>query len=364
MSSINSTTAPHKYKHLSEFERGKIEALLKLKHSISFIARSINRSPSTVCREIKNRSVIQIGPQDKKRLCYFSDAAQYNYRTKRRNCGCKIKLFKAFAFVKDADDLMTKNKWSPDAAVGFLTVSGKHYDHTVHTKTIYNYINNHLLNMKPYKLWLKLRRKRSHVHHPPRVAKNRDPAHSIDFRPDSINNRSCFGHWEIDTVLGKKVKSAALLTLVERVSRKTIILKVESKSSDHVISALNKLETFLGPSYSDVFKSITSDNGTEFADANAIEASSLTTAKRTQLFYAHPYRSNERGSNENCNSIIRRFIPKGFSIDDLSDEAILKVQSWINSLPRKILDYQSANDVFNSFSATVKFPEPFLLIAS
>ena len=364
MSSVNSTTAPSKYEHLSEFERGKIEALLKLKHSKSFIARSIGRHPSTVSREIRKRSVIQISGHDKERLCYFSDAAQYNYRTKRKNCGCKIKLIKALAFVKDADSLMVKNKWSPDAAVGFLSVSGKHYDHTVHTKTLYNYINNHLLNMKPYKLWLKLRRKRSHIHHPTRVAKNRDPAHSIDFRPDSINSRSCFGHWEIDTVLGKKVKSAALLTLVERVSRKTIILKVDSKSSDPVISALNKLETFLGSNYSDVFKSITSDNGAEFADTDAIETSSLTTAKRTQLFYAHPYRSNERGSNENCNSIIRRFIPKGSSIDDLSDEAILTVQSWINSLPRKILNYQSANDVFNRLATAFKLPEPFLTLVS
>jgi len=100
-----------------------------------------------------------------------------------------------------------------------------------------------------------------------------------------------------------------------------------------------------------VFQSITVDNGSEFADCDSMEKSCLNDGKRTKLFYCHPYSSWERGSNENQNKLIRRWIPKGTPIENFTDEEIARIEAWINDYPRKIFKGRAAADLFEEYAA-------------
>ncbi len=189
------------------------------------------------------------------------------------------------------------------------------------TKTLYNYVDAGLLEIKNIELPLKVKRsskgsrKRSY---------KKKLGRSIDERPENINDRSEFGHWEIDTVIGKKTKEPVLLTITERMTRKEIIRKIPSKTVDAVQNALLKLINETGDCFSKVFKSFTCDNGSEFAEMASIEKSI-----DTKIYFAHPYASGERGTNERHNGLIRRFIPKGRSMNEFSVESIARVQKLV-----------------------------------
>ena len=165
---------------------------------------------------------------------------------------------------------------------------------------------------------------------------------SIEERHEEINNRTEFGHWEIDTIVGKKESSPVLLTLDERLTRKRHIVKIHSRSSEAVRIGLEKIAQSYGKNFETVFKSVTSDNGSEFVDLGK----HLPTS--TKVYYAHPYSSYERGTNEKRNSLVRRFFPKGRSFDSVSDEQISFVEHWINNLPRKIFNYRCSDFIFKS----------------
>lgn len=154
----------------------------------------------------------------------------------------------------------------------------------------------------------------------------------------------------MDTVIGKaKGKGKVLLVLTERLTRFEIILKIDGKTEKAVIKGLNKLERRYKKGFRNIFKSITVDNGGEFMDDIGMEKSCLSKTKRTLIYYCHPYLSWERGSNENANSIIRRFIPKGSIIDNYSDSQIDFIQNWINNYPRKILGFHNSLELFQEF---------------
>ena len=165
---------------------------------------------------------------------------------------------------------------------------------------------------------------------------------SIEEISDEVNNRNVFGHWEIDTIVGKKESSPVFLALDERLTRKRHIVKIPSRSSDSVRLGLEKIAELYGESFETVFKSVTSDNGSEFVDL------SRYLPKSTKVYYAHPYSSYERGTNEKQNSLVRRFFPKGQSFDNVTDEQVAFVEHWINNLPRKIFNYHSADFIFNN----------------
>ena len=134
-----------------------------------------------------------------------------------------------------------------------------------------------------------------------------------------------------------------LLSLDERLTRKRHLVKIPSWSSDAVRVGLEKIAELYGESFETVFKSITGDNnGSEFVDLGRY------LPKSTKVYYAHPYSSYERGTNEKKNSLVRRFFPKGKSLDNITDEQVAFVESWINNLPRKIFNYNSFDFVFQS----------------
>jgi IS30 family transposase len=207
------------------------------------------------------------------------------------------------------------------------------------TKTVYNYIDLGLMNITnidlPIKVRINTKKKRQRKH-------KKVLGRSISERPDEINDRSEFGHWEIDSVIGKKTKEEpTLMTITERKTRKEIIRKVPDQSSESIMTALSALATEAGDLFPKVFKSITADNGSEFS-----QLSNLEETTGTMIYFAHPYTSSERGTNERHNGLIRRFIPKGKSLLNYSIDDILKVQSWCNTLPRKILNYLTPDEAF------------------
>jgi IS30 family transposase len=137
---------------------------------------------------------------------------------------------------------------------------------------------------------------------------------------------------------GKGAK-AALLVLTERASRTEEIYKIKSKTQIEIKKALDAIEKKLGTkAFRKRYKTITCDNGNEFLAMDELEKSITNKVKkRTKIYYCHPYSAFERGSNENANRIIRRFIPKGENIDNYSEQEIQKIQDYINNCPRRIL---------------------------
>ena len=181
---------------------------------------------------------------------------------------------------------------------------------------------------------------------------NKVPAEkSIDFRPEEANNRSEYGHWKGDLVKNLKIqKNENKLILLDK---EEIIMKLPSKEAKEVAKALDVLEKIYKSSFRNKFKTITFDNGSEFRNWKSLEKSydKRKSKPRTQVYYAHPYRSGERGSNENANRLIRRFIPKGTDITLISEEYIKHIENWINNYPRAMFKYKSTNQILEKLCA-------------
>ena len=174
---------------------------------------------------------------------------------------------------------------------------------------------------------------------------------SIEQRPPEVNERQEFGHWEGDTVYSGKGQiktTCALFTMTERKTRNEIIIGVPNRKAETIVKAVDALERKLGArKFRLIFKSITFDNGTEFAAADMLERSCINkTIPRTKVYFCHPYSSWERGSNEHVNGMIRRKHPKGTDFSKVSKEQLAATEKWINEYPRKIFGYKSSAIMF------------------
>ena len=318
--------------HLTPSERANIELLLKEGVRSSEIARRIGRCKSVISREIKRNSVTQMDTHLRVHKRYFADSATRQYSERRKATGSKIKLTKALEMVRYVERQIKEQKWSPDAAIGRAKLEHPEWI-SISTKTFYNYVDLGLVGIKPIDLLLKTRLRT-------KVKRDRQRkkilGKSINERPKEANDRQEFGHWEMDTVVGIRTKSSVLLTLTERKTGCEIIRKVSSRSVSDIVPALQKIKASFGKESTRMFLTCTVDNGSEFSDSAGMEA-----ALGASIFYANPYSSFERGTNENHNAIIRRFIPKGKSIDDIPDNVIERVEAFMNNLPRKRFGYQT-----------------------
>ncbi|EEJ70744.1 hypothetical protein HMPREF0506_0180, partial [Lactobacillus crispatus JV-V01] len=173
-----------------------------------------------------------------------------------------------------------------------------------------------MLNIHNYDLPEKLKRN-TKIH---RIRKNKKKlGRSIEQRPQEVNKRDVFGHWECDLVLGHKTKDdEVLLTLSERMSREFLIIKIPDKTAASVMNAFKSLRKQYSEHWNDIFKTITTDNGSEFADLSQLEDIS-----KSLVYYAHPYTSCDKGTVERHNGLIRRFIPKGDYIHNYSLQQII-----------------------------------------
>jgi IS30 family transposase len=338
MAQYHSTTGKRRFKHLTAFDRGKIAALRAEGKSMQAIADVVGCHKSTISRELKRGTVTQMKTSGKKFNAYFPDTGQLIYERNRKACGAKYKLDTAIDFIQFAETKILEEGWSPDAVCGYAKRHSLFEGNIVCTKTLYNYIDMGLIEVKnidlPMKVRLNTKKHRSRQN-------KRVLGRSIEERPAEVADRQEFGHWEIDTVIGKKSNDHALLTLTERKTRKEIIVRVNAKDTPSISDAVCNLKNKHGEQFPKIFKTITADNGSEFADLG------ITVEKDgTKVYFTHPYTSYERGTNERQNGLIRRFIPKGKAISSVSDQTIFYAEHWCNHLPRRILGYRTPEECF------------------
>lgn len=331
-----------KFKHLTYNDRLKIEALVKLKCSPRVISNTLNFSYSTICRELNRGKckllTSELIPYDS----YSADIANNDYILKSSLKGINLKISNDYDLANFIENKIVVEKFSPEAVLAYIKNNNLNFKTNICKSTLYSYIDKGLFLKLSNKNLPYCKRKKSYKHIR-NISKKRPLLKSIEQRNLLINSRNSFGHWEMDTVIGLKTgRQNCLLVLSERYSRQEIIIKIKEKTSSCVVSALDKLNKIYKNNFSNIFRTITCDNGPEFSDYLGIEKNN-----RTILYYCHPYCSWERGTNENINRMIRRFIPKGKSINTYSNTDILYIENWINNYPRKIHNWKSSNQVFN-----------------
>lgn len=353
MSQVKCTLKSRKYKHITERERYEIEVLLKESVKPSGIAKRLDRDQRTIEREIIRGTVRLRNTDWTYRDTYCADTAQCDYNAKAKNKGPHLKIGNDHELVKHIEDKIIKEKYSPDAVIGEIHAK-KHlkkyqFKTSISTKTLYNYIDQGLfLKLSNKDLPVK-RNKKKGQYRKVKIAHKNLKGTSIEKRPEEVDTRETYGHWEMDCVEGNRSGSGvALLVLSERKSREQIIYKMPDQTQKSVLHAMDDLEKRYSKSFCKTFQTITVDNGSEFLDFKGLERSVYSEAKRrTKVYYAHPYSAWERGTNENSNKLIRRFIPKGTDIAKFSRKIIAEIQDWMNNYPRKIFNYKTANDIVN-----------------
>jgi IS30 family transposase len=340
MGQVQDTTGHQKWKQISEQERYQIEALLKARHSVREIAVQLGRDRRTIQREKKRGTVQQLDGGYRDVWRYFGDAGQRVAQERAANKGRPLAIGYNHALCHELERLIVKERYSPDAALGWLRRNGPPGIVTICTKTLYRYIDCELfagISNKDLPVKRVGKKHHKHIH---RKAYNNLKGKSIEQRPKQVALRAEEGHWEMDCVVGKPGTSACLLVLTERTTRQELIYKMPGKTQSCVAVVLDRLERRYEARFSEVFKTITVDNGSEFLDGERLERS--PSKKRTSIYYAHPYCAWERGSNENQNKLIRRFVPKGTDIGKLTHREVKRIAFWINHYPRRMFGYRSS----------------------
>lgn len=310
------------YTHLTQEQRYQISALMQAKTSISEIARIIGCHKSTISREIKrNKGQRGYRPKQAHRLA----------TSRKANNSASITDF-AWAYI----EYLLEQKYSPEQITGRLKLLGWH-DVPSHER-IYQYIyadkkaggnlHTHLRCQKTYrKRGLTGQDRRGQI--PNRT--------DISERPAIIESRQRIGDYEGDTVVGKGHKGV-LVTLVDRTTRETKIMALPNRKADKVSDACIDMLKDENP------MSITFDNGKEFSQHETI-ASRLN----AEIYFAKPYHSWERGTNENTNGLIRQFLPKSMRLDNLDNKLVQLIECNLNNRPRKVLGFKTPLEVKSSF---------------
>jgi len=318
--------------HLSQEERVIIEFLWKNGRwkSCCFIGKELKRDRSVVSREIERNGI------DKwlwTKKWYSAKIAEHKEKERRRKANFQhrklIKDPKMLHKFREVFEEKYKSQWV-DEVIGALRNLGIEM---VCTSTMYDFIHTCKQEweymLRYGKHWYKKRswKKRTALVGVP----------LIEERDEEVNNRSTFGNWEVDMIVWPKWEKWWLLTIVERLSRYTIIVPLVRATKSEVQQAL------IGSLASHVVTTITSDNWSEFAGLRAV-----WDTLGCQVYRCHPYASWEKWGNERNNGIIRRFCPKTLSIQQYSVEYIQAVEDQINEKPRKILGYRTAKEMLKS----------------
>lgn len=338
----NCNTKKKKYKHLNYVERMQIERWYnKDKKSKKEIANLLNKSERTIRREINRGLVNNLTYEWKEIFVYSADVAEEKYQYHLRGKGPELKIGNDYSIVEYIEKGIKKDRKSPEILVAEIERKGLKFKAKVCAKTIRNTIKlGTVFNIKPKDMIYGKKEKEKNKEK--RVCSKVPAEKSIEYRPKQANTREEYGHWEGDLVIGKAERGAVLFTLTERKTREEIIIKVPNKEGKNIAKALDKLERKYKKAFYEKFKTITFDNGAEFRTYKELEKSCRRQNNRLTVYYAHPYCSGERGSNENNNRLIRRFIPKGTRINSLSEEFIQYIEEWINNLPRPMFKYKTS----------------------
>ena len=333
------------FKHFTFNDRLRLEVLKKAGHKPKEIAEILHFHVSTIYRELKRGEFEALNSDLTTETRYSPDIAQEYMNGVLTAKGADLKIGNEKEFADRIEDIIINEGYSPAAALAKVKAEG--IDFTVCVTTLYSYIDkgvflNLTLKDLPEKRKGEKRTKRK------TTQKRATKGESIENRPEEIDTREKFGNWEMDTVVGARgVSKKSLLVLTERKTRKEIIFLLKEHTAAAVVKALDKLERKMGAKFREIFKTITVDNGSEFADWEGMERSTRTQKKRTKIYYCHPYSSWERGSNENQNKLVRRHIPKGVNFDDKTQGDVDNIAEWINNYPRRIHQYRTAEQLYN-----------------
>ena len=304
-------------KHSSQAERYQIHALMKAGHDQSQIAKLLDRHKSTISREL-SRNTGSRGYRPKQACEMSADRAQHS-----RNAPT------VEPWVREAACALLCIQWSPEQIASQLPISHE---------TVYQHV--YADKAQGGTLWKNLRCQKQKRK---RYAGGRDRRGQIpnrrplSDRPLHIEARSQVGHWECDTVIGANHKGA-VVTMVERKSGYAVMAKVSKKTADLVgaaiIEALKPLKARV--------KTLTYDNGKEFSGHARIDEALGSTG-----YFARPFASWERGSNENFNGLLRQYVPKKRQMANITDEEIKMIENRLNNRPRKRLGFRTPAEVFH-----------------
>ena len=334
-----------KNKNMTMLIRGKIEVLYNSGMPVKEIAKIIGYGVSSLYDELRKGYYMHTNTDLTETKKYSADKAQkvtdYNNTAK----GCPLKLGNDWDFVYFVEHMIIQEHYSPEAVLGYIKEHNLNFKTKVCRVTLYSYIENGVFpNLSNKHL---LRKKNKKQVHKRKEQKKIIKGSTIEERQKEVLEREEFGHWEMDSVIGKREKGNTIVTLTERKTRNELIFKAKDKTAKSVVKILNTLERAYGKDFSKVFKTITVDNGTEFSAYEEMEKSIYgKNRKRTKIYYCHAYSSWERGSNENQNGFIRRFIPKGTDINPISPNELRYIQDYINTYPRRIFNFANSEKLF------------------
>lgn len=315
------------YQHISSEERETISRGLAKDRSLRAIAKELGRHHRSVAREVKRNT------------SYYSQyrgvAAQRRYErvTQKQRAKAPLKEPLIYLYVREH----IRMGWSPETIAGRLPLD--HPGYTIHQETIYRYIYKRQNKKFGLSTYLRNHRvKRMKKEGRSVVRRGAIPgAVSIDARPEEIQLRTSFGHWETDLMEGARQTGCALSVLVERKSRYIVMGKVADKTArektNSLIASLKGFPAFLR-------QSITTDNGKENSYHKA-----LTTILNLPVYFCHAYSAWEKGTIENTIGRIRYFIPKKTNLNPVSTQYIKALQNRFNTTPRKCLQYQTPEEV-------------------
>jgi len=311
-----------KYTQLTQGQRYQIYAFLKAGFLQTQIASEIGVHKSTISREIR---------RNRGKKGYRPKQANLLAGNRRQNAKKHIKMMpEVIALIEE----LISEDFSPDQVSGFLA---RNHNINISHERIYQHILNDRINggslFKHLRQSHKKRKKRYGSYSRRGQIKDRI---SIDERPSIVDSKKRIGDWEIDTIIGKNHKGA-LLSIVERKSKFTLIAKLQEKSAE---MAANAAIDLLKP-FANKVLTITADNGKEFADHKHINKS-----LKADVYFAHPYHSWERGLCENTNGLIRQYFPKGSDFNPIKQKHVQMVMDRLNNRPRKLLGYKTPNEVF------------------
>ena len=309
------------YRHLTIEERESLMLFREKGDSIREISRKLNRSPSTISRELRRNS----GP-------YRASAAQERYKTARKK-SVRHSILANKELHQTVHFLLGYLWWSPEQIANRLREEGTA---CISTSTIYRALDSNLLQ-DTLRYYLRIKYKT--------LGKSKKPSRlcfqkSITLRPETANTREEAGHWEGDTIRGSNEKDS-IVTLVDRHSRFLLCEKVPNRESGTIRRAVVKL---LIHSKLPV-KSITFDQGSEFAEGAGMEQDLASNNLNVGVYFAHPHSPWERPSNENTNGLIRQFVPKRSKVSQLTEQDILSIMAKLNFRPRECLGWKTPYEV-------------------
>lgn len=328
--SIKGIAFMRRFSQLSYQERRKIYIELRNQKSINDIAKTLERTTSTISREIKRNS-------DRFGYLYAEEAHRAALNRKHIHAPKIDTQQNLQGFIEEKLRL----RWSPDAIAGSWSLANP--EQSICKETIYQwlYSSNEPKKLELRKLLVRTHKKRG-LKPKQRRSKIKNRV-SIHERPDHISQRSEVGHYECDLVFNSGSASKNVCTLIERVTRKSIIIRNNDKSTKTVIDAI--IQYIARENL--VVKSITFDNGTEFASHTKFNELGIKT------YFCDPGTPYQKGSIEHFNGMIRRYIPFDLDADSVTEEYVIQVSFMMNTMPRKILGYKTPMQIFEQMTSNL-----------